>query len=612
MCGVVGYTGLRQAPQILIEGLKRLEYRGYDSAGIATTDKLHIDRRRCKGKVQELENLLKTDPLSGFTAIAHTRWATHGRPSDENAHPHIDCSGKIVVVHNGVIENYFTLKSELIGRGHKFNSDTDTEVIAHIIEEKIELSSNLLDAVFEAVKELKGSYAMGVISSESPNEIIAARKNSPLIIGLSDDGNFITSDVCAILPYTKKVIYLDDGEIAEIKPDSVKVYDLNHREVKKSVSLINWDAVTAEKQGYRHFMLKEVFEQPESIQETLNSHLSRDTGNVYLRDFNFDTDYLRSIKKIFMIGCGTAYHACLVGKFIFEDYLMIPCEVDIASEFRYRNPPLSKDTLIIAVSQSGETADTLAAIRLAKSTGASASVICNIMGSSAVREADGALYTHAGPEIGVASTKAFTSQITTIYLLALHLGAIRGTIGKSGAKEISENLFHLPLKIREILTYEQKNIESISRKYFKKRDFLYLGRNINYPIALEGALKLKEISYIHAAGYPAGEMKHGPIALIDEEMPVVVIASDSIVYEKILSNIEEVKARNGIVIAIATRGNEKMREIADDVIYIPRMPEIFTPILNTIPLQLLAYHIAHLRGCDIDQPRNLAKSVTVE
>ena len=612
MCGIVGYAGSKQAPPILIEGLKRLEYRGYDSAGIASIDNRAIDRRRSKGKISALENLLKTTPLTGKTAIAHTRWATHGRPSDENAHPHIDCSGKIVVVHNGIIENYLKLKSELIARGHKFNSDTDTEVIVHLIEEKIKTCTGLLDAVQETVGELKGSYAMGIISSESPCEIIAARKDSPLIIALSDDGNFITSDVCAILPYTKKVIYLDDGEIANIKSDSVEVFNNSRQKVKKEVSVINWDAVTAEKQGYRHFMLKEIFEQPESIKDTLSGHIDRDTCNVCLNDFNFSKDYLVRIKKIFMVACGTAYHACLVGKFLFEDFLKIPCEVDIASEFRYRNPPLSKDTLIVAVSQSGETADTLAAMRLAKSTGAMTSVICNVMGSSAVREANGVIYTHAGPEIGVASTKAFTTQITAIYLLMLHLGTIRGAISKSEAKELSENLFQLPLKVQEILTHQQKNIEKISHKYFKKQGFLYLGRNINYPIALEGALKLKEISYIHAEGYPAGEMKHGPIALISEEMPVVVIATDSGVYEKILSNIEEVKARDGIVIAIATEGNEKIKEIADDVIYIPRTLEMFTPILNTIPLQLLAYHIARLRGCDIDQPRNLAKSVTVE
>jgi len=612
MCGIVGYCGKKEAPAILIEGLKRLEYRGYDSAGIAAFSDSKIERLRCKGKINKLEELLEKNKLKGKTAIGHTRWATHGKPSDENAHPHLDCAGKTVVVHNGIIENYFSLKQNLIEKKHKFGSDTDTEVIVHLIEEKLKDSKDLLEAAFKATEELHGSYALGIINSDNPDEIIAARKDSPLIIGLSDEGNFIASDVPAILPFTKKVIYLEDGETARITEKEVTVYGSNRKEIKKPVSTVNWNPVMAEKQGYRHFMLKEIYEQQRAIQETLMGRLDRDSSAVSFEHFSFDESYLKNINKIFMVACGTAYHACLVAKFLLEDFLKIPCEVDIASEFRYRKPPIDEDTLVIAISQSGETADTLAAMREAKSRNAKTAVICNVVGSTATREADGVIYTHAGPEIGVASTKAFTSQLTAIYLLTLYLGTLRKSINEVQAKEISESLAMLPLKVNHLLETQADNIEKISHKYFKKHDFLYLGRNLNYPIALEGALKLKEISYIHAEGYPAGEMKHGPIALIDEELPVVVIATDSAVLEKILSNVEEVKAREGIVIALATEGNRKIKEIADEVIFVPETLEMFTPLLNSIPLQLLAYHIARLRGCDVDQPRNLAKSVTVE
>jgi glucosamine--fructose-6-phosphate aminotransferase (isomerizing) len=613
MCGIVGYNGTKQASEILIDGLKRLEYRGYDSAGIAVIGKSGaLKRKRCKGKISNLECILNDSPLTGNLAIGHTRWATHGKPSDENAHPHTDCSGTIVVVHNGIIENYLALKEDLLNKGHNFNSETDTEVIAHLIEEKRKNTTNFHEAVKLAIKELDGSYALGVISTENQDEIIAARKSSPLILGVSDEGNFIASDVPAILQYTKRVIYLEDGDIAYIKNDSIEIRDLEDNAIERTESIINWDPIMAEKQGYKHFMLKEIFEQQQAIQDTMLGRLDRKNNTVVFENFNFDEEYLRNINRIFMVACGTAYHAALVGKFLLEDRLMIPCEVDIASEFRYRNPPIDENTLVIAISQSGETADTLAAMKEAKKRGAKAAVICNVVGSTATREADGVIYTHAGPEIGVASTKAFTTQLTALYLLTIYLGRLRANMSEQEFKDICENLARLPYLVGELLENQKDNIEAIAHKHFKKSDFLYLGRNVNYPIALEGALKLKEISYIHAEGYPAGEMKHGPIALIDEELPVVVIATKSDVYEKVLSNIEEVNARGGIVIALATEGNTEIKQHAEHVIYIPETIEILSPILNTVPLQLIAYHISRLRGCDVDQPRNLAKSVTVE
>ncbi len=616
MCGIVGYTGKEEASPILLEGLTRLEYRGYDSAGIAVLQKNNqqhsIKRKRCKGKIQNLRDILKKTPLTGNTAIGHTRWATHGRPSDENAHPHIDCTNNIVVVHNGIIENYLELKKGLKKLGHRFQSETDTEVIPHLIEEYMKAGQDLLGALIKTVRQLKGSYAIGVIHSDNPEQIIAARKDSPLIIGVKKQSKFIASDVPAILPYTRKVIYLDDGEIAVLKPGSVAVMDQSLNTIDKKIKNINWNPVMAEKQGFRHFMLKEIHEQKQAVQETLRGRLDRDKSKVTFEHFNFPKEYIQNLDRIFMVACGTAYHACLVGKFLLEDHLKIPCEVDIASEFRYRNPPIDEDTLVMAITQSGETADTIAGIREAKKQGAKTGAICNVLGSSITREVDGLIYTHAGPEIGVASTKAFTSQLTALYLLTLYLGRLQGTIDTTEAREYSQILAGLPLKIKEIIDSQEKIIENLSHKYFKKDDFLYLGRNINYPIALEGALKLKEISYIHAEGYPAGEMKHGPIALIDSEIPVVVIATESRVREKILSNIEEVKAREGTVIALATEGDREIEKLVDEVIYLPPVKEIFSALLNTIPMQLIAYYIALLRGCDIDQPRNLAKSVTVE
>ncbi len=613
MCGIVGYTGKKEASDILLEGLAKLEYRGYDSAGIAViTDKNKLERKRCKGKLSNLQKILSEKPIHGNTAIGHTRWATHGKPSDENAHPHTSCDGNLVVVHNGIIENYIDLKESLAANGHKFSSETDTEVIAHLIEEEIKKTDTLLDAVFNTTKKLEGSYAFGIISSQNPNEIIAARKDSPLIIGIGEGENFIASDVPAILSHTRKVIYPMDDDVIHITADNISIYNSAREKIDRPVSTVTWDPIMAEKQGYKHFMLKEIHEQQRAIQETLLGRLDRNKNTVNFDYFNFDKKYLKNINRIFIVGCGTAYHAGLVGKFLLEDHLKIPCEIDIASEFRYRKPPIDQDTLVIAISQSGETADTLAAMREAKNMGAQTAVICNVVGSSATRETDGIIYTHAGPEIGVASTKAFTTQLTALYLLAFYLGRLRGTIQDIDALQYTQHLASIPHKVNFLLEKEADHIEEIAHKYFKKRDFLYLGRNMNYPIALEGALKLKEISYIHAEGYPAGEMKHGPIALIDEEMPIVVISTASSVYDKIISNIEEAKARDGIIIALATEGDTKIKDVAEDIIYIPETLELLYPILNTIPLQLLAYHIARLRGCDVDQPRNLAKSVTVE
>jgi glucosamine--fructose-6-phosphate aminotransferase (isomerizing) len=611
MCGIVGYTGREQAYPILLEGLKRLEYRGYDSAGISVlAENVDVERKRITGKISKLAEILKKEPLYGNTAIGHTRWATHGRPSNENAHPHTDCTGRIHIVHNGIIENYLHLKNQLVDAGHFFSSQTDTEVIAHLIEEEEKSSPTFLDAVFSALNKLTGSFAVGIISSDKPGQIIAARKNSPLILGMHGNGNFIASDVPAILHHTNEVVYLEDGDVAHIRENSVNIYNLDKQPVKRTVSRIDWNPIMAEKQGYEHFMLKEIHEQKRAVQGTLYGTLKG--HEVYFNQFNLDPDYLKNIKRIIIVGCGTAYHAGLTGKFMLEHYVKIPCEIDIASEFRYRDTPLDNDDLVLAISQSGETADTLAAMRLAKKKGSKTALICNVLGSSATRESDGVIYTHAGPEIGVASTKAFTTQLIALYLLTMYLSNIKKTISDGVAQTLADELMRLPHKINEILARQSENIENMARKYYKKYNFLYLGRNINYPIALEGALKLKELSYIHAEGYPAGEMKHGPIALIDEEMPVVVIATKSSVYEKILSNVEEVKARNGIVIALATEGDEIISNYAKETIYLPSTHEMLYPLLNTIPLQLLAYYIARFRGCDIDQPRNLAKSVTVE
>jgi len=559
--------------------------------------------------------------LEGTVGVGHTRWATHGRPSEENAHPHTDCSNKLVVVHNGIIENYLTLKKKLQKEGHRFRSETDTEVLAHLVEKKLKATKkrDLAQAVQAAVKDVRGSFAIAVISADDDGKIIAARQDSPLIIGLGKDEFLVASDIPAVLAHTRKVISLDDGEVAEITRNGVIVSSSTQQKINKKAIEITWDSVMAEKSGFKHFMLKEIYEQPRVIQETFMGRLDPDKGKVHLEESNLSDRKIKRIKKIFFLACGTAYHAGLVGKFLVEEMAGIPCEVDIASEFRYRRKPLlSKEDLVVIVSQSGETADTLAALREAKEIGARTLAVCNVVGSSATREADGVIYTHCGPEIGVASTKAFVAQLVVLYIMAIHFGRIKGRIKAKDASQLMTDLIHIPKSVEKILRKWKKKegkipiYEMCIRKYRNKRDFLYIGRNINYPVALEGALKLKEISYIHAEGYPAGEMKHGPIALIDQNMPIVVIATQSAVYDKILSNIEEAKARGGIVIALVSKGDRHVASKADVVFEIPKTSELLYPILNSIVLQLLAYHIANSLGKNIDQPRNLAKSVVVE
>jgi len=609
MCGIVGYIGAKLSADVILEGLRRLEYRGYDSAGIAVISNGKIELRRSVGKLINLQANMAKNQLIGNIGIGHTRWATHGKPSEENAHPHTDCSGNIVVVHNGIIENYLELKKELVSKGHKFKSETDTEVIAHIVEKNF--SGDLLEAVKKTVLEIKGAFAIGVISAQDPQLVIAARKDAPLIVGLGDGENFLASDIPAILPYTRKMILLEEGDIVELKTTGVKIFNFSGKEVTRKLQNILWDPIQAEKGGFKHFMLKEIFEQPETIQDTIRGRVYPEENKIYLEEVKLSDDFLKKLVKVNIIACGTSYHAGLVGKFLFENLAGIATEVDIASEFRYRSPLLSKDMLTIVISQSGETADTLAALRLAKQSGCPTLAICNAVGSTVSREADNVLYTHCGPEIGVASTKAFTGQLTSIYLLAMDWAVRRKTISAERFEVLISEFWNVSVRVKEVLN-NAKLIEKLAKIYSDKRDFLYLGRNINYPIALEGALKLKEISYIHAEGYPAGEMKHGPIALIDENMPVMVIATKSAVYEKILSNIEEVKARGGKVIAIATCGDEQIKVKSDHQIFLPDMDELFYPFFTVIPMQLFAYYVSVHLGCDVDQPRNLAKSVTVE
>lgn len=610
MCGIVGYIGNNDASEVLLDGLKRLEYRGYDSAGIAVIDAgKKIEVRRSVGKLVNLEKNVFAHPIKGHIGIGHTRWATHGRPSEENAHPHIE-SG-VAVVHNGIIENYLPLKEALQQQGAVFKSETDTEVLAHLIAQQIKTGKGLEDSVTETLKQVKGSYAIVVISKDEPDKIIGARMECPLVVGLGDGEGFIASDIPAILNRTRRIIFLDDGEMVTVTKHEVQVKTIDGKEIKKTPREIDWSPVMAEKGGYRHFMLKEIFEQSRTVIDTFRGRISEGTGNVILDDFKIEEKDLKAVERIYIIACGTSWHAGLVGKFLIEEFCRIPTEVDIGSEFRYRNPLADKKTLVIAISQSGETADTIAAIKEAKRKGARVISICNVIESSIARESGNVIYTHAGPEIGVASTKAFTTQLTALYLLALHLGIKLGNIKPDMAKKLIHELVKIPKKIDAILMDEPK-IEAIAKRYFHLRDFLYLGRGINYPVALEGALKLKEISYIHAEGYPAGEMKHGPIALIDEDMPVVALAPKDALYSKILGNIEEVKARGGRIIAVVNENDSEASKKADDVIIIPAACHHLTPILLTIPLQMLAYHIAVLKGTDVDQPRNLAKSVTVE
>jgi glutamine---fructose-6-phosphate transaminase (isomerizing) len=612
MCGIVGYIGAKEAQPVLLAGLKRLEYRGYDSSGIALilAQKSKLAIRKAPGKISALEKLVKNSPLCGMVGIAHTRWATHGAPTQLNAHPHQDCSGQIALVHNGIIENYETLKAQLIKEGHVFRSQTDTEVIIHLVE-KFYKNIPLEQAVCRALKLLVGSFAIGVISVKEPNKLVGARLGSPLIVGVGKGENFLASDVPAVLGFTKEVIFLDENEVVTLDQDNIKVSNLEGKTIFKKITQINWDIAQAEKSGFDHFMLKEINEQPKILENLINSRINKQTGKIFFEEQNISETKLKDIQEIFIVACGTAYHAGMVGKYALEMLCGIPTQIDVSSEFRYRDLLIGPQTLVIAISQSGETADTLAGIREAKRRGASVIAICNVLGSTLTRECEGVIYTHAGPEIGVASTKAYTAQLTALYLFALYLSQIRGILPSARIKKLLDQLRQIPGHQIKILKW-QKIIAVLARKHSHLGSFLYLGRNINYPSALEGALKLKEISYIPAEGYAAGEMKHGPIALIDEYRAVVCIAPVSKVYEKMISNIQEIRSRKGKIIAIATEGDKEVKELTREVIYIPLTDEIFSPLLVVLPLQLLAYHIAVKRGCDVDQPRNLAKSVTVE
>ena len=623
MCGIVGYVGKKSVVPVIIEGLRRLEYRGYDSAGIAVSgngDGLQI--RRAEGKLRNLEEVIRLKPLHGTYGIGHTRWATHGRPTEENAHPHRDCTGRIVVVHNGIIENYVTLKKKLIEEGHKFTTETDTEVIAHLVEKYFAKDNgtrpSLQEAVRKTVRELTGVFALGVISADAPNTIVAARNGPPAVIGLGKDEFFVASDVPAILYHTRDLFFLADGDLAVITPEGVKITDFAGKPLERKVQHVTWDPIMAEKGGFKHFMLKEIYEQPRAVRDTTLGRISQETGHIFLDEMEITEAEFKAATKINIEACGTSWHAGQAGKFMIESLARIPVEVDYASEWRYRDPIVAANTITLVISQSGETADTIAAQREAKARGSKTLAICNVVGSMITREAAGTIYTHAGPEIGVASTKAFTAQLTALYLFALYLAQVRGIISEQQARDAVHELTLLPGKLEHILTRDE-DCEKLAKQYVRAQDFLFLGRGIHYPIALEGALKLKEVSYIHAEGYPAGEMKHGPNALIDENLPVVIIATrdpnnelSMVRYEKTISNLKEVKARSGIVIALATEGDEEIKEAADHVLYIPPAPEELSPILEIVPLQLLAYHIAVRRGCDVDQPRNLAKSVTVE
>ncbi|HZN56367.1 MAG TPA: glutamine--fructose-6-phosphate transaminase (isomerizing) [Candidatus Polarisedimenticolaceae bacterium] len=613
MCGIVGYIGAKDPVEVLIEGLRKLEYRGYDSAGIAVgngTGALQI--RRAPGKLRDLERVLVDDPIHGKYGIAHTRWATHGRPTEENAHPHRDCSGRIVVIHNGIIENYLELKHELTAKGHRFVTETDTEIVAHALEQQIRDTRCDLVAAFRAVlPRLRGIYALVAISADDPDTLVAARVGPPLVVGIGKGEYFVASDIPAILSHTKDVVFMDDNEIVTVKPSGVSFVGMDGRPLAKTPTRIPWDPIMAEKGGYKHFMLKEIHEQPRAVRDTLLGRVSLEDSIVHLEEIALSAEDLKRAERMQIVACGTSWHAGHVGKFLIEQLAKIPVDVDYASEYRYRKPMLDDRCLSVFISQSGETADTLAAERESKLQGAKTLAICNVRGSMLTRECDGTIYTHAGPEIGVASTKAFTSQIVALALLALKVGRTRGTLSADEASELIRHLYHIPAQMERYLN-DDAAVVDLARAFHQHRDFLYLGRGVNYPIALEGALKLKEISYIHAEGYPAGEMKHGPIALIDENMPVVAIAPTDGVFEKMLSNIEEVKARSGIVIAITDEPDGDLARKADFVLQVPKTHELLSPLITVLPLQLLAYHIALLRGCDVDQPRNLAKSVTVE
>ena len=620
MCGIVGYVGNKQVVPVIIDGLRKLEYRGYDSAGIAVVDEEHdLEIRRAEGKLRNLEEAIRLNPLDGTYGIGHTRWATHGRPTEENAHPHRDCTGRVVVVHNGIIENYLQLKDRLRKSDHRFVTETDTEVVAHLIEEYLKSGDSFEKAVRRAVADLHGIFALSIINADEPDTIIAVRQGPPVVIGLGDGEYFVASDIPPILQHTRDVFFLGDGEIAVLTRDAVRVTDFEGNPVEPSQQRITWDPIMAEKGGFKHFMLKEIYEQPRAVRDTVQGRISLDTGRVFLDEMkNITEGDFRRFTSIKIAACGTSWHAGLAGKYMIEQLARVSVDIDYASEFRYRDPVMDEDTLLLVISQSGETADTIAALREAKERGSKVLAICNVQGSMIMREADGTILTHAGPEIGVASTKAFTSQMIALYLFGLYLGQLRGHLSEDEARRHAQQLAELPVKIEHLLN-DADDIEELSKDFFRSTDFLYLGRGINFPVALEGALKLKEISYIHAEGYPAGEMKHGPNALIDERLPVVFINTreegnhaSELRYEKTHSNIVEVKAREGVVLSILTEGDSMSALVSDHVIEIPQASDLLSPILAVIPLQLLAYHIAVRRGCDVDQPRNLAKSVTVE
>ena len=614
MCGIIGYIGSKPVVPVLLEGLRRMEYRGYDSAGVAVVSPEGISLRRSAGKLANLEQAIRVEPVEGLYGVGHTRWATHGRPTEENAHPHRDCTGRIVVVHNGIIENYLELKKDLQTQGHEFKTETDTEIVAHLVEREMR-DDGLENAVRRALTYMRGMFAIVLVSVEDPEKIVAVRNGPPIVVGLGKDEFFVASDIPAILAHTRDVVFLGDEEMAVITRSGVQFTDYQGRAVSKTTQRVLWDPIAAEKGGHKHFMLKEIYEQPTAARDTILGRVSLDRGQIFLEDLNISDETLRAVQKVSIIACGTSWHAGLVGKYLIEALAQVPVEVDYGSEYRYRNPIVASNELSIVITQSGETADTLAALREAKRKGAHSIAICNVVGSMATREAEGTVYTHAGPEIGVASTKAFTSQLVALQLLALYMAQIRGTLTATQIRNHIAELLQMP-QIIEHTIKASAAMEKVAERFYNRSDFLFLGRGINYPIALEGALKLKEISYIHAEGYPAGEMKHGPIALIDEMMPVVAIAPNDHVFEKMIGNVQEAKARGGSVIALTTEGDARMAAVLDrhpDVIVpLPATTPLLTPVVMTVPLQLLAYHIAVRRGCDVDQPRNLAKSVTVE
>ncbi len=615
MCGIIAYIGHKPVVPVLIAGLRRLEYRGYDSAGVALVRDGSVEVRRSAGKLSQLEKTIATQPVDGDYGLGHTRWATHGRPTEENAHPHRDCTGRVVVVHNGIIENYLELKHELAAQGHQFATDTDTEVIAHLVERELR-DDGLEHAVRRALRDVRGLFGLVILSADEPHKLVAARNGPPVLIGIGDREFLVASDVAPILSHTREVVFLGDQEMATITLDGPNFTDFTGAPVETVTQRVTWDPVMAEKAGYKHFMLKEIFEQPWAAQETLLGRASLEPAQVFLGELEIPETRLRAIERIVILACGTSWHAALVGKFVMEQLVGVPVEIDYGSEYRYRDPIVTPTTtLVVVITQSGETADTLAALREARNKGATSIAICNVVGSMATREADGTVYTHAGPEIGVAATKTFTAQLVALHLLALYLAHVRHTLAPDAAREHLEGLNHLPRLIRQALKCDTAT-QQIARRFYGYRNFLYLGRGINYPIALEGALKLKEISYIHAEGYPAGEMKHGPIALIDEQMPVVALLPSGQAFEKMASNLQQAKARGGAVIAVTNDTREDIAQLIDPardaLITIPSSPPLLTPIVMVIPLQLLAYHIAVRRGCDVDQPRNLAKSVTVE